>query len=372
MESKSAVWAIGLMSGTSADGIDAALIRSDGIDVFDFGPRLTITYTPDFRACLIACFGDRVRPAEEIAAIERKLTDLHARAVRYLLQTAELQARDIAAIGFHGQTIFHAPERRLTRQIGDGARLARATGIDVVNDFRSADVAAGGEGAPLVPIFHQALARDLEKPLAILNIGGVANVTWIGGEGDADLLAFDTGPGNALIDDWAFRHTGCPMDRDGALAAAGIVDRDRLARWLTHPYFARPAPKSLDRGAFSACWPEGLSAADGAATLSAFTIAAIAGARRHFPAPARRWLVAGGGRHNPHLLRGLGEALAAPVDPIDNLGWDGDALEAQAFAYLALRSRLGLPLTYPGTTGVARPLTGGRYHPYAAGDPARS
>jgi anhydro-N-acetylmuramic acid kinase len=274
------------------------------------------------------------------------------------MDEAGLTAADVAVIGFHGHTILHRPDARRTWQIGDGALLARLTGIDVVADFRAADVAAGGQGAPFAPLYHAALCHALDKPVAVLNLGGVGNVTWIGA--DDRLLAFDTGPGNALLDDWAQRHTGKPCDENGALAAAGRVDAAVLGRLLGHPYFAKAPPKSLDRDDFTADAVAGLSAADGAATLAAFTCGAVAAARAHFPAPARRWVVTGGGRHNPVLMRGLAAALRVPVEPIEAIGADGDVLEAQAFAFLAVRSLRGLPLSVPGTTGVPRPMPGGR------------
>ena len=244
--------------------------------------------------------------------------------------------------------------------------LAQETGIAVVSDFRRKDVAAGGEGAPLAPIYHGALVRDLKTPVAVLNIGGVANVTWIGDRGAAAprrLVAFDTGPGNALIDDWVRQTTGRPFDRDGRLAAAGRVDEDVLSTLLAEPYFARPPPKSLDRDEF--VWRDAvgsLSVADGAATLTAFTARAVVRARAHLPLAPRRWLVSGGGRHNGVLMATLQDALAQQVDPVDRVGWLGDALEAQAFGFLAVRSLYGLPLSFPATTGVPRPLTGGVLH----------
>ena len=203
-------------------------------------------------------------------------------------------------MGFHGQTITHRPEKHFTWQIGDGAALAKALGVRVVNDLRGADVVAGGQGAPLVPIYHAALVRDLPRPLAVVNIGGVANVTWIGA--DDTLLAFDTGPGNAPIDDWCARRAGQRFDKDGALAASGKVDRTRLERFSEHRYFARKPPKSLDRGDFGDSWADGLSAADGAATLTCGTARAIALAARHFPAPVTQWVIAGGGARNPDSL----------------------------------------------------------------------
>jgi anhydro-N-acetylmuramic acid kinase len=351
--------AIGLMSGTSLDGIDVAMIETDGRERVIAGPALTLPYPPDFRERLRSVLGG-VGPVVEI---EAELTGLHGDAVEHFLRNHRGAAIDI--VGFHGHTILHRPAERRTRQIGDGALLARRLGLDVVADFRSADVAAGGEGAPLAPLFHAALAAPLPKPIAVLNIGGVANVSWIGGAGE--ILAFDTGPGNALIDDWVQRHSGAAADIDGALAVAGRISAAHIARFLDAPYFGRRPPKSLDRDDFRELVPTSLSLKDGAATLTEMTVAAVALAIRHFPAPARKWLITGGGRHNPALMEGLRRRLEAPVHPAEAAGWDGNALEAQAFGYLAVRSLEGLPLSLPSTTGVPQPICGGRL--YSAGTP---
>jgi anhydro-N-acetylmuramic acid kinase len=352
------IWAIGLMSGTSGDGIDAALLKTDGERIVETGPGNGEAYDPEFRARLKSAYGHWDPPA----GLERALTERHAVLVLRLIAQAGLSPRQIGVVGFHGQTILHEPERHRTRQIGDGALLAQLTGIPVVNDFRSADMAAGGEGAPFAPVYHRALAALLEKPVAMLNIGGVSNVTWIGPmnqEEDDALIAFDTGPGNALIDDWALRHTGEPVDRDGALAQSGKVNEAAVARFLENPYFERPAPKSLDRDAFNGFSLGDLNAADGAATLTAITAASIAACVGRLPAPPKRWLVCGGGRHNPVLMAALQARLSVPVDPIEAIGWNGDLIEAQAFAFMAVRSLNRLPLSFPGTTGVKQPATGG-------------
>jgi anhydro-N-acetylmuramic acid kinase len=280
--------------------------------------------------------------------------------VRRLLSESGHAPADIDVIGFHGHTILHQPRRGVTVQIGDGELLAELTGIEVVDDFRSRDVAAGGEGAPFVPLFHAALAAALPRPVAILNVGGVANVTWIGPEGDP--IAFDTGPGNALIDDWTRSRTGRAFDEDGRLAARGRVDETLLAALLRNPYFARRPPKSLDRDDFDLRLLGHLGAEDGAATLTAFTARAAALSVRFLPAKPLRWLVTGGGRKNASLMAMLARDLAADVAPVEAVGWNGDALEAQAFAYLAVRSLKGLPLSLPTTTGVRSPQTGGRRH----------
>jgi anhydro-N-acetylmuramic acid kinase len=309
---------------------------------------------------LLAIAQDPARAeTDPLPDIERAVTEANADAVRGILGELRLEPRDIAVVGLHGQTILHRPQRRFTRQLGDGALLAALTGIDVVGGFRLADVAAGGQGAPLAPLFHAALARDLPRPLAVLNLGGVGNVTYID---DATILAFDTGPANAMIDDWVSRHTGQTYDEGGHIARAGQIDQDRLAQLLGNSYFAKAPPKSLDRNDFPLAAVDGLSVADGAATLAAFTVASVAAARCHLPSAPLRWLVTGGGRHNSVLMDGLAAALQVPVGPVEAVGWHGDALEAQAFAFLAQRSRRGLPLSLPGTTGVPAPMPGGVFY----------
>jgi anhydro-N-acetylmuramic acid kinase len=358
---------IGLMSGTSLDGIDAALVQTDGEDFVATGASLTVPYNKETRALLRAALEDARGVAEgapvphSIREAERHLTETHAEAVRALLAKAGVAAEAVALIGFHGQTILHRPAQRWTWQIGDGALLAQLTGINVVNDFRSADVKAGGQGAPLVPLYHAALARKsrLEGPLVLVNIGGVANVTYMDGD---NVLAFDTGPGNAPIDDWMHRHTGTPVDESGAFARTGRVDAAALDRMLANVFFGRVPPKSLDRMDFGVEAVEGLSPADGAATLTAFTAASIARAREHFADIPATWIVCGGGRHNAFLMDQLRARVNAPVIAAEDAGWDGDALEAEAFAYLAMRSRKGLPLSLPTTTGVKQPMTGGKFH----------
>jgi anhydro-N-acetylmuramic acid kinase len=340
------------MSGTSLDGIDVALIETDGHQRVHPGPSLTVPYPQGFRERLRSVLGG-IGPVGEV---EEQLTQLHAEAVEgFLARHPEVS---IDVVGFHGHTILHRPAERRTWQVGDGARLAQRLEIDVVADFRSADVAAGGQGAPLAPLYHAALAASWPKPLAVLNLGGVANVTWIGS--GAEILAFDTGPGNALIDDWVLEHTGATADLDGALARAGSVSAVHVDRFLASTFFSRAPPKSLDRDDFRAAMPAGLALEDGAATLTEMTAAAVEHSARHFPRPAREWLVTGGGRHNPALMAALRRRLAAPVRSVEEAGWSGDALEAQAFAYLAVRSLEGLPLSLPSTTGVPQPISGGR------------
>ncbi len=347
--------AIGLMSGTSLDGVDAAWIETDGERIRHFGPTVMLRYEDGLRADLrhLLDLAPTLTPDDPfLQQVEERLTCDHAIAVSMVGRSADV-------IGFHGQTILHAPEAHRTWQIGDAALLAHMARVPVAYDFRSTDVAAGGQGAPFAPLFHAALAHDLPKPLLVINIGGVANITWLGASGE--IIACDTGPGNGPLDDLAQKHLGLPYDKDGALAASGQVDDARLAILLAHPYFVRPAPKSLDRLTFSGLIDraiEGLRPADAAATLAAFSATAIA--RAPVPAPPLRVLVAGGGRHNKRLMQLLAEQFPAPVQPVEAAGWNGDALEAQCFAYLAVRSLRGLPLSLPSTTGVPEPLTGGR------------
>lgn len=360
--------AIGLMSGTSMDGIDVALIRTDGSVVERRpGAFLGIPYTEAEREKLRGVLGF----TGAVESVSREITEVHARAVQEFLRIQGLAPRDVDVIGFHGHTVLHRPDHGETWQIGDGALLARLTGMTVIDDFRIADVAAGGQGAPLVPIYHAALAADMDRPLAVLNIGGVANMTWIG-PGEDNLLAFDTGPGNALIDDWVWRRAGIPMDASGTMTLAGQADERLIGAWLKHPYFALRPPKSLDRDRFRALLEEAsaLSLADGAATLAGFTAAAIAAAVAHLPAPPLRWLVTGGGRLNRGIMAALMARLPGEVAPVESVGWDGDALEAEAFAFLAVRALKRLPLTLPGTTGVSRPMSGGRVSRPGAAGPA--
>ncbi|MBO1359511.1 anhydro-N-acetylmuramic acid kinase [Acetobacter sacchari] len=348
---------IGLMSGTSLDGVDAAIIETDGERVFSHGARLSLPYAPELRQRARALLDRAAGLAlddPELLAVEREITLRHAEAVNALLAGAP----HVDVIGFHGQTILHAPASRRTWQIGDATLLSAETGLPVVHDFRSADVAAGGQGAPLAPWYHAALFHGGDRPVAILNIGGVANLTFI--DADGAVHACDTGPGNALLDDWAFRHTGVACDFDGALAAAGTPNRDITERLLSDPYFSLPPPKSLDRLSFVAaleavqdCSPE-----DGAATLAAFTVEAIR--RTPLPNQPLAWYVCGGGRHNPVLMEGLRRALQGAVLPVEHLGWDGDALEAECFGFLAVRALRKLPLSAPAVTGAPVSISGGR------------
>ena len=368
---------IGLMSGTSMDGVDAAMIYTDGVRITRIGPSLTLPYTDDVRARIkdglqlaSGCSQGGTVPAQ-ILDLERELTDWHGHAIEELLAVTGQKASTVDLVGFHGQTLTHQPEGGWTWQIGDGGRLAGFTGIPVVNDFRTADVKAGGEGAPLVSLYHAALLERERRheTVAILNIGGVANVSWISFAPNEDskaavpeFMAFDTGPGNAMLDDWAMIHIGKPVDKDGNLAARGISHEDMVMGMMASPYFDEKPPKTLDRDDFTIQSVRGLSAEDGAATLTDFMVETIVSAQSHFPKPPEAWYICGGGRHNPTIMRRLRRRLPVLVDPVEVLGWRGDALEAEAFAFLAVRSARGLPLSLPGTTGCKTPTTGGVLH----------
>jgi anhydro-N-acetylmuramic acid kinase len=351
------------MSGTSLDGIDVALIKTDGEAIVHRGPSRTYPYEADQRAMLeeairlAAPLTDRRARPGELAAIEWALTDWHVIAVESFYEDCGLTDAEVDLIGFHGQTVLHRPQKRLTVQLGDGELLAGRLGKPIVYDLRGADVAAGGEGAPLVPVYHRALAGALaERPVAFVNIGGVANVTWIGE--DDELLAFDTGPGNALLDDWAMMHMGTPSDKNGRLALAGRPDENALAQFLGDGFFEQKPPKSLDRNAFRAVSLAGLAPEDGAATLVEFTARSIALSRDWFPTAPAKWIICGGGRRNPAIVRALARLLPG-VATAEDTGYDGDAMEAEAWGYLAVRCLNGLPISYPETTRVPVPMTGG-------------
>lgn len=362
--------AIGLMSGTSLDGIDVALVRTDGEAVVERGPSMGRPYDAAFRRRLqgaletAKAIGERGERPGDLAEIERELTLRHADAVRAFLAGNDLAAADIDVIGFHGQTVLHRPDAGLTVQLGGGGLLAEETGIDVVYDMRANDMAHGGQGAPLIPVYHAALSAGLTqstgKAVVFVNIGGISNITFIGGRGE--IVAFDSGPGNTLIDQWVEAHAGIPFDQGGMIASEGRVDPDLADRYLSHTFFTDPVRRSLDRNDFRA--PEGADASleDGARTLAHVTAAAVLRSARHLPERPKLYVVCGGGRLNRVImgdLAGLAEVEGAEVVTAEAVGLDGDSMEAEAWAYLAVRSLRGLPLTFPGTTRVRAPVTGG-------------
>ena len=371
--------AIGLMSGTSLDGIDVALLRTDGEAVVERGPFLAQPYDTFFRRRLqgaletAKAIGARSERPGDLAEIERELTLRHAEAVRAFLDGNGLTASDIDVIGFHGQTVLHRPNAGLTVQLGDGGLLARETGIDVVYDMRANDMVHGGQGAPLIPAYHAALAAGLSgasgKAVVFVNIGGISNITFIGAGGA--IVAFDSGPGNTLIDQWVEAHAGIPYDQGGMIASEGRVDPGLAERYLNHAFFTDPVRRSLDRNDFRP--PEGPDASleDGARTLAHVTAAAILRSARHLPERPKLYVVCGGGRLNRVImgdLAALAETEAAEVVTAEAVDLDGDSMEAEAWAYLAVRSLRGLPLTFPGTTGVKTPVSGGVLQKHATGD----
>lgn len=352
------IWALGAMSGTSLDGVDAAMLHTDGEVIHAFGDSLYRPYTAAEQDVLRAALGKW--PGEDVSAA---LEITHAAHIEAL---SGFDGADL--IGFHGQTLAHEPRGRGTYQIGEGAALAEALGVPVIWDFRTADVQLGGQGAPLAPFFHFACAKYIkaDAPIGILNLGGVGNLTWIDPsfdrpEDEGALLAFDTGPANAPINDLMHARRGLGYDKDGALARQGTVEAGALELFLDEPYFRKMPPKSLDRDAFKDMigLVNELSDADAAATLTGMSAAAVLQAMEHCPSPPTRLLVTGGGRHNPVLMDMMRAALDCPVDPVEDVGLDGDMLEAQAFAHLAVRVRRGLPTSCPSTTGVRAGVSGG-------------
>jgi len=365
--------AIGTMSGTSLDGIDLAILRTNGEEIIERGETHFFPYSRDLkifiRRAIKAALEGR-DGAADIGKASGEVTQAHAVAVVELLEKAKLKRTAIDVIGLHGQTILHRPKRSAeyagrTWQIGDGKTLAEEVKIDVVSDFRAADIAEGGEGAPFSPVYHGALVRLLEPDgaVGVINIGGVANITYAPLRGgNLDLIAFDCGPGNGLVDQWIELKTGEAMDRDGAVARSGQVHSDILRMMLLNPFIRRKPPKSLDRYDFKIDPALDLSVADGAATLTAFTAACVRACVPHLPEAPRDWIVVGGGRRNPAMMEALCKALDGEVHSAEDVGWNGDVLEAECFAYLAVRSLRKLPLSFPKTTRVPRPMTGGIYH----------
>lgn len=365
------VSAIGLMSGTSMDGIDVALVETDGEHHVRRGPFMFVPYEAAFRKRLDQALtsargiGRREERPGDLAELEREITERHGEAVaRFLAGPAKGYGAEL--IGFHGQTVLHRPEKSLTVQLGDGALLARLTGLPVAYDMRANDMAHGGQGAPLVPAYHAALARSLPEglgnrfPLAFVNIGGISNITFVPEAGDP--VAFDSGPGNALIDQWVAGEGGVPFDADGMIASEGGVVAAVVERYMESPFFDKAAPKSLDRGDFTLAPAQGLELADGARTLAAVSAEAILRAADHMPQRPKLWIVCGGGRKNPHIVGDLREMTTgegAQVILAEDAGLDGDAMEAEAWAYLAVRATRGLPLTFPTTTGCRAPVSGG-------------
>jgi anhydro-N-acetylmuramic acid kinase len=365
------IWAVGLMTGTVLDGnIDVALIKTDGERIEDFGTYTLAPYPQSIRDVLEEALRQArawnfTGPEPAIfGEAEEALTRAQSAAVKDLVEGYGMTMADIGVVGFHGQTVLHrAPTKeRLgdTRQLGDGALMHAILGTKIAYDFRSADVRAGGQGAPLAATYHTALLRNAgaNGDTAVLNLGGVGNITWW--DGKDTIVAFDTGPANAPLNDFIKAKGLGEMDRDGALASAGAVDEIRLAKLLEHPYLTKPYPKSLDRFDFGAAMADGMNAEDGAALLTAFTAAVVGKALDLLPQRPKRLVVSGGGRRNPTMMAMLAERAGVEVVLAEALGWSGDAVEAECFAFLAVRVLRGLPISFPATTGVPQPMRGGR------------
>jgi anhydro-N-acetylmuramic acid kinase len=366
------ICAIGLMSGTSMDGIDLAMIRTDGADFIERGPSFFIPYETSFRSRIEASLHtakgiiSRDERPGDLAALERDITGRHVDAVTTFLRNGAEGWGNTEVVGFHGQTVLHRPQEGLTVQLGDGPLLARSTGLPVVYDMRANDMTHGGQGAPLVPAYHAALTKSLPAPLGekfpvvFVNIGGISNVTYVPEAGNP--IAFDSGPGNALIDQWVSREGGIPYDADGAIASEGGVVSAVVERYMDEPFFARSGPKSLDRTDFTLETAEAMELADGARTLAAVSARAILKAADHMPEKPKLWIVCGGGRKNPHIVGDLRDGAAktgATVILAEDANLNGDSMEAEAWAYLAVRSLRGLPMTFPTTTGCREAVTGG-------------
>lgn len=359
--------AIGTMSGTSADGIDVAVIKTDGRDFVEPQEFYFMPYTEEMQKQIRNAYNTDPKDehaCKNVKILEDAITRAHFFAISNMINDHAVKREDIDVIGFHGQTIAHDPDNGMTWQIGQGDQLADYCEIDVVSDFRTADVEAGGQGAPLVPIYHAALAASVKKPCAIINIGGIANMTFIPKTGVEDMLAFDTGPGNALIDDWMRKRSIGSYDTNGETAAMGKVNEGIVSQYMAHPYFDLTGAKSLDRNAFSLDPVSMMGLEDGAATLTAFTVESIVKAISQCPDKPKSVIVTGGGRYNQTIMNGLRDKLSCDVKSSEHYGFNGDAMEAEAFAYLAVRHMMGLPYSFKGTTGVSVPVCGGKYHKY--------
>ncbi|MCQ2914008.1 MAG: anhydro-N-acetylmuramic acid kinase [Alphaproteobacteria bacterium] len=364
MDSIKPLTAIGLMSGSSLDGVDAALIVSDGIDIFKMGKVINRPYDIELRKDLRKAMSEYAKdPDTDFSELERRLTLFNAEVADELLDISDLYSEDVDLVGFHGQTIFHNASTNKCITLGDGDLLAHEIQIPVINRFRNSDMANGGQGAPIMPSFYDALTHKLPKPLVILNIGGISTVTWIGDFGQ--LVAFDAGPGNALIDDWVSKKAGSNMDFDGKMASVGTADEKIINAMMRRPYFKQNPPKTLDRNEFLTRIMENLESTslnDGCATLTAWTAECIKVAEQFYPEMPKQYIVCGGGAHNPTMMRMIRQKLSAPVVDASNFGWNGDFLEAQGIAFLSVRSLYGLPYSFPTTTGVEMPMSGGLHH----------
>lgn len=359
------------MTGTSLDAVDMAVMETDGELILGFGPAGEKKLDPAVRAkvenAIVAAreWDIGASPPAAFKPAAAAVAEEHLAAALSFFREFDFGADDFDLVGVHGQTVLHeAPAQGRgvgrTVQLIDAQALARGLALPVAFDFRATDMAAGGHGAPLAPVYHRALVSwsKLALPVAVLNLGGVANVTFLGSDGS--MAAFDTGPANGMIDLMVQARTTMRFDRDGSLARAGAVDEAVLASYLARPYFTATGPRSLDRFDFSLRPVEPLSTMDAAATLTAFAAEAVARGLREFPERPECIVACGGGRLNPALMDQIRARTETPVVAAESVGWRGNSIEAEAFAFLAARTWLGLPISFPGTTGAPAPLTGGR------------
>ena len=356
------LWAIGLESDTAISGVDVALIKTDGVDIFEQPINLSRPYSPSMREAIISVLGEEGQQnLNYLKQVEDELTAHHISIVQELLDAQDMSPRQIDVIGFSGHTVLNRPEQKLSVQIGNAQTMLDAFGIPVVNRFYQTDLLSGGQGAPIFPVYYEALARKFEKPVVIFSIGGIASLTYIGQNGE--LIAFDVGPGNILIDKWMQMHLGAEMDFDGLWAQKGQIDERLLQKLLKHSSIEKAPPKALERKDFIPLLTdvEGSSLADGAATLTALTTKSLVLAcEKYLPEEPKQYIITGGGSYNPTMVKYLRQHLKAPVQTAQEIGWDAMCLDAQSFAFLAVRSLFGLPITFPTTTGVEFPLSGGK------------
>lgn len=356
--------ALGLMSGTALTGVDVALVETDGLDIYDISFNETIPYDEGLKDKLSSIIGlnpDNEKDLPAIKEVDIELTKFHADIVNEYIKDREVA---VDVIGFHGHTILQDPEQRISYQSGDGSLMHELTKIPVVNKFHRADIFAGGQGAPIYPVYHEALCAKIEKPVAVLNMGGKSSITLLGRNGE--MMAFDIGPGNAAINSWTLRKGGQEMDFNGKLAATGIVNEKIVASLMRHKYFAKYPPKSLDVSIFNEKLEHlsGSNLEDGAATVTAFVAEAVSySISLYLPEQPKQLILCGGGAKNPTLRRFIRQRLdGIEVISGEDYGWGVTSIEAQAVAYLAVRRLYNMPSTFPTTTGAAAPVIIGELH----------
>lgn len=355
--------AVGMKSDTSMTGVDVALIETDGIDIYWQGPWLSSPYPPELKSAIKSVMGERGQlDAPYLKHVEKQVTQHHIDALQTLLRHADKNALNVDVVAFPGHTVLHHPHDKVSIQIGSVEQLQAVLNVPVVNRFFQTDLSAGGQGSPLFPVFYEAMTRDLDKPVGVVSIGGLTSLSYIGANGE--LVGFDVGPGNILIDRWMDAKMGAEMDFDGLWAARGSIDQRLLTKMLAHPYFAKKPPKASDATDFDELMKdvEGSTVADGAATLTALTVQSIVRAAGFLPETPKMWIITGGGAMNPSIIKGLRQTLPG-VRTAQEMRWNTECLEAQGWAFLAARTVFKLPISFPLTTGVLDPISGGLLHP---------